>query len=62
MDEHDGLRKKMEMGELFDTLVAKGFATKQKRTKTPKRNKSFPLRSSARFLSFESEEESEDSD
>jgi vacuolar protein sorting-associated protein 72 len=60
MDEHDGLRKKMEMGDLFDTLVAKGFATKQKRTKIPKSNKSFSLRSSARFLSSESEEESEE--
>lgn len=63
MDEHDGLRKKMDMGDLFDTLATKGFTAKQKRTKTPKKNKSFSLRSSARFLRFESEEEdSEDSD
>ncbi|XP_010516899.1 PREDICTED: SWR1 complex subunit 2 isoform X1 [Camelina sativa] len=60
MDEHDGLRKKMEMGDLFDTLVAKGFTRKQKRTKIPRLNKSFTLRNSARFLRFESEEESEE--
>lgn len=62
MDEHDGLRKKMDMGDLFDTLATKGFAAKQKRTKMPKKNKSFSLRSSARFLMFESEDDSEDSD
>ncbi|CAH2059015.1 unnamed protein product [Thlaspi arvense] len=62
MDEHNGLRKKMEMGDLFDALVVKGFATTQKRTKVPKKDRSFFLRNSAPFYRFETPEGSEDSD
>lgn len=62
MDEHNGLRKKMEMGDLFDTLVVKGFTAKQKRTKIPKKDRSFPLRNSARFCRFETPEPEESSD
>ncbi|ESQ52301.1 hypothetical protein EUTSA_v10016833mg [Eutrema salsugineum] len=60
MDEQNGLRKKMEMGDLFDTLVVKGFAVTQKRTKIPKKDKSFSHINSARFCRFESPEESEE--
>uniref|UniRef100_A0A1J3H5W9 SWR1 complex subunit 2 n=1 Tax=Noccaea caerulescens TaxID=107243 RepID=A0A1J3H5W9_NOCCA len=60
MDQHNGLRKKMEMGDLFDTLVSKGFAVRQKRTKIPKKDRSFSLRNPARFFMFNSPEESEE--
>uniref|UniRef100_A0A1J3ILG3 SWR1 complex subunit 2 n=1 Tax=Noccaea caerulescens TaxID=107243 RepID=A0A1J3ILG3_NOCCA len=60
MDQHNGLRKKMEMGDLFDTLVSKGFAVRQKRTMIPKKDRSFSLRNPARFFMFNSPEESEE--
>ncbi|KAF8101803.1 hypothetical protein N665_0201s0119 [Sinapis alba] len=63
MDEHNGLRKKMEMGDLFDTLAANGFSAKRKRTMVPKTSsRSFSLRNSARFCNLETPEASEDSD
>ena len=63
MDEYNGLRKKMEMGELFDTLAAaNGFSLKRKRTMVPKTSRSFSLRNSARFCNLETPEASEDSD
>lgn len=63
MDEYNGLRKKMEMGELFDTLTAaNGFSLKRKRTMVPKTSRSFSLRNSARFCNLETPEASEDSD
>lgn len=63
MDEHNGLRKKMEMGDLFETLTAaNGFSAKRKRTIVPKTSRSFSLRSSARFCNLETPEASEDSE
>ncbi|KAL0720956.1 hypothetical protein Bca4012_035555 [Brassica carinata] len=62
MDEHNGLRKKMEMGDLFDTLAANGFSAKRKRTMVPKTSRSFSIRNSARFCNLETPEASEDSD
>ncbi|XP_010528341.1 PREDICTED: SWR1 complex subunit 2 isoform X2 [Tarenaya hassleriana] len=56
LDEHEGGRKKMEMGDLFDTLSGKGFMAKQKRSKVPNKKESFVFRSSARFLRFQSPE------
>ncbi|KAJ4891777.1 SWR1 complex subunit 2 [Raphanus sativus] len=63
MEEHNGLRKKMEMGDLFDTLTsANGFSAKRKRTMVPKTSRSFSLRNSARFCNLETPEASEVSD
>ncbi|KFK36548.1 hypothetical protein AALP_AA4G138100 [Arabis alpina] len=62
MEEHNGLRKKMEMGDLLETLMPKGFTAKQKRTKIPKKERSFPLRNSANFSRFETPEPEESSD
>lgn len=62
MDEHNGLRKKMEMGDLFDTLAAaKGFSAKRKRTMVPKTSRSISLfRNSARFCNLDTPEASEE--
>ncbi|CAN8316718.1 unnamed protein product [Cochlearia groenlandica] len=63
MEEHNGSRKKMEMGDLFDTLAGmKGFAAKQSRTKIPKKDRSFSLRNSSHFSGFETPEPSSSSD
>ncbi|XP_021889686.1 SWR1 complex subunit 2 isoform X1 [Carica papaya] len=59
--EGGGLKKEMYMGELFDSLLGKGFTAKRKRSKISNKREISYFRLSARFRRFP-DPESEDSD
>lgn len=60
-DENHGIRKDMDMGNLFDSLSEKGFLERRRRSGRPRKNEVSNSRQFARFLRFPLLED-EDSD